>query len=131
MIQDLESQKSSEEALQIMEGQWWLGKFEGYGRLFDEKGNAYVGMFSEGKKHGNGRYFFANGDFYEGQMVDNRLHGHGSYFCEKSGETFVGEWDHGKITADFESAYLIDQKGTFIEKDCYKKSHLFKFLKSI
>ena len=69
----------------------------------------YQGQFSDGKKSGKGRYFFKNGDFYNGQFLNNDCHGQGIFYYNKSKETFIGYWKHGK--AQFDQYYILNSQG--------------------
>lgn len=50
----------------VYEGEWVLGKKEGYGRLSFSKKEFYEGMWKDGVKNGIGKEIFKNGDAYQG-----------------------------------------------------------------
>lgn len=53
----------------VYEGQWYLGKRNGYGVLTKR-----------------------NGDHFEGKWVNDKREGQGSYFYSSKNKVFVGEW---------------------------------------
>ena len=64
---DVESQESNGD---VYEGEFKLGKPNGYGEYKYKNGDVYEGDWLNGKRHGFGKYFYATGEYFEGYYVD-------------------------------------------------------------
>ncbi|CAG9334560.1 unnamed protein product [Blepharisma stoltei] len=62
----------------IYEGWFSNGKFEGKGRMIDDKQGVYDGDWQSGQKHGNGTMTYWNCSKYSGNWEDNKKHGQGA-----------------------------------------------------
>ena len=103
----------------VLEGKYIDGVVEGKGILRNNKGNTYVGDFSNSKRHGKGildthkvhyegefkndklsgqgRIIFKNeGHVYEGQFENNEINGYGT-FKWKNGDSYTGQMMNGKM----------------------------------
>ncbi len=78
------------------EGDWHLGRREGYGREFSPEGELrYMGSFEGGKYAGAGILFFENGDRYEGGFLGGKMHGKNSRYIFKNGDILTINYDQG------------------------------------
>lgn len=96
---------------QIREGQWYFGKMDGFGRLINQHGNVYIGIFDEDEFHGLGRYFFKNGDLYDGNWRKSKFHGKGSFYHNESELTYVGDFNQGKVSTNYDAFDVVDGFG--------------------
>ena len=69
-------------------------KFHGKGKLIDNKGNIYEGMFSGGGRWGVGKFFFTDGCIYEGNYENDEMNGYG-IFKWNNGISYKGTFDKG------------------------------------
>ena len=46
------------------DGEWKLGKFDGFGKFSWKNGETYEGYYKEGVRQGKGRYTFKNNNWY-------------------------------------------------------------------
>ena len=67
---------------------------DGFGTYVTEKGDKYVGTFSNGYYSGRGNYTFAAGDVYEGEFKNGNYEGQGTYSFI-TGEKYIGEFKNG------------------------------------
>ncbi|HET9054132.1 MAG TPA: hypothetical protein VFM90_08170, partial [Cyclobacteriaceae bacterium] len=78
------------------EGDWHLGRRQGYGREFTAGGSLrYIGSFEAGKYSGAGILFLENGDRYEGAFQDGKMHGKNSRYLFKNGDILTINYDQG------------------------------------
>lgn len=54
-------------------GEYFNGKYHGYGILEYPSGDTYKGEFKEDKAHGKGTFYFNNGEILEGIWENNEL----------------------------------------------------------
>jgi len=78
------------------EGDWHLGKRQGYGREFTADGALqYMGSFEAGKYSGSGILFLHNGDRYEGGFKNGKMHGKNSRYIYSSGDILTINYEQG------------------------------------
>jgi hypothetical protein len=67
----------------------------GYGKLFFQNGNQYVGEFQWGKRNGVGTETYPNGDKYVGNWSFDRFHGQGQSFRMVDQRQYYGMFVNG------------------------------------
>lgn len=82
-------------------GDWYRGEFMGHKRhgrgtyCAPSKGTQYEGDFANSKRHGHGIYTWADGTRYEGGYAGDKRHGHGIY-TSPDGTRYEGDYVDGK-----------------------------------
>ena len=94
----------------ILEGKYINGYVEGKGILRNNKGNSYIGDFSNSKRHGIG-VLDTNKIHYEGEFKNDKLNGKGKITFKNEGHYYEGDFENNEING----------YGTFKWKngDCY------------
>ena len=94
----------------ILEGKYINGYIEGKGILRNNKGNSYIGDFSNSKRHGIG-VLDTHKIHYEGEFKNDKLNGKGKITFKNEGHYYEGDFENNEING----------YGTFKWKngDCY------------
>lgn len=82
--------------LEKYEGDWSMGKREGYGREYFSNGKIkFIGRFKNGKYEGAGILYFTNGDRYEGNFYNGKMHGKNSRYVYQNGDILTTNYREG------------------------------------
>ena len=101
----------------IYKGTWNMKTFkkEGYGILFDENGNKYIGEFKNDKFEGKGLLISINGDYFIGNWKNGVMDGKGIFYSNEKKFKYEGNFadnkfnGNGKIIYD-DKSYIFDGK---------------------
>ena len=63
--------------------------------VWNKAGRRYEGDYHIGKKEGFGKYYYNNSKWYEGMWEDGKQHGEGAIY-QNGHKVFSGRWKHGK-----------------------------------
>jgi len=102
--------KKKNDNLDIYEGEWKDGCYNGKGKYSAVSGWQYVGGWKDNLKHGIGTYTRKSGNVYEGEWKNGKRHGKGKY-TRVNESIFEGEYKddircgQGKITRTDGSSY--------------------------
>lgn len=76
----------------VYEGIWKNDKPEGKGLYLWKDGGKYLGDFRQGQMHGYGKRLYSSGSFYEGEFSNGKRSGKGKMVF-KNGDEYDGEWN--------------------------------------
>ncbi|MDB4016465.1 hypothetical protein N9493_00415 [Amylibacter sp.] len=72
-------------------GNFFNGKYNGYGRFIYADGDTYQGNWINDLRHGQGKYTWTNGDIYQGNFKNDNKSGDGKYTWQ-NGNFYTGNW---------------------------------------
>ena len=81
------------------EGRFYEGKFDGKGRISNEKG-VYDGFFKNGNKNGSGSFKWKNGAFFEGEYLNDKKNGAGKMFNPNGHLIIEGIWKNDQLVQE-------------------------------
>jgi hypothetical protein len=94
MIYDSQGDETATSCQRIYEGNWWYGRWHGYGRAIFSNGDYFYGNYRRNVRHGSGKYVWADGRRYEGEFVDDKRQGKGVYIWA-NGAKYEGDFQDG------------------------------------
>jgi hypothetical protein len=99
--------KTSDFAGDSYEGNFVIGKYDGFGTYIDVSEDAkYIGGWKDGKFHGKGKLTFGAKSkypnrYYDGDWINGKQHGNGIMFWGKAGKhtnnKYQGEWQNDNM----------------------------------
>lgn len=110
----------------LYEGEFFMGKKQGIGRLIDSGGECYYGNWIEDLAQGEGIYYFLDGSLYVGEFINGKFGGEGTEIWT-DGSRFKGNFldslkhGFGKFKWNNGSMY----EGNFVKGEIEGKGSLF------